>query len=103
VNAATKPRPVLACEAFWARVAGGDYAWTRAVQGLTEGEWHHCCPGRCGGAVTFAQMADGSLGVRCRGDITFDKWQDGSTHMRPLGPACSEPEILDALLAGVVA
>ncbi len=103
MSAPAKPRPVLACEAFWARVEGGDYAWTRAVQGYEPGEWHHACPGRCGGGITFAQQADGSLELRCRGDVVFTKPPEGPLEMRSSGPACSESEILDALLAGVVA
>ena len=47
------PRPVLACNAFWAWKAGGDYSWTHAVEGEVPGEWHHCCPGGCGGGATF--------------------------------------------------
>lgn len=79
------PRPVQACEAFWARKAGGDYPWTRAVPGHVDGEWHHCCPGGCGGGVTFTVLADGSLNARCR---------DGH---------CDEVSIVSTLLEGCVA
>lgn len=69
-----KPAPVKACEHFWVTVADDAYPWTEAVKGSTAGEWHHCCPGHCGGGITFTELPDGSLELRChQGVCTEDE------------------------------
>lgn len=83
MSAPTKPRPVVACEQLWVRVAGGSYHWTNAVQGHKAGVWHLCCPGHCGGGVTFTEHSDGSLDMRCHQGV------------------CSEAELVRALTSGV--
>lgn len=65
LGAAARPRPVMACDAYWARIAGRPYGWTCAVGGES-GVWHHLCPGRCGGGMTFLERSDGSMELRCQ-------------------------------------
>lgn len=60
-----RPWPVIAAEQLAAERAGGDFHYTRAVEGRKPGEWHVPCPA-CRQATVTVRGDEGLDGLVCR-------------------------------------
>lgn len=89
-----RPPAVAAVDAYWAAKTDDTYAWTRAIEGLADGEYRHLCPVCGNAALTITVPGDngGEPRLLCSEGCSAELvWATLATAKAPAAPLSTAP------------